>query len=89
MGVYYFEDQNMDTLERSYWADWFTEQKKTCCQDAQEELQEFQEGSRELEAELEAQLTQAEHHNSFLYSPSKTQVSFLRLKTNLFSGCSP
>lgn len=31
------------------------------CQDAQEELQEFQEGSRELEAELEAQLTQAEH----------------------------
>lgn len=31
------------------------------CQDAQEELQEFQEGSRELEAELEAQLSQAEH----------------------------
>lgn len=31
------------------------------CQDAQEELQEFQEGSRELEAELEAQLAQAEH----------------------------
>lgn len=31
------------------------------CQDAQEELQEFQEGSRELEAELEAQLGQAEH----------------------------
>jgi len=29
--------------------------------DAQEELQEFQEGSRELEAELEAQLSQAEH----------------------------
>ncbi|XP_062305179.1 nuclear distribution protein nudE-like 1-B [Osmerus eperlanus] len=29
--------------------------------DAQEELQEFQEGSRELEAELEAQLGQAEH----------------------------
>lgn len=31
------------------------------CYDAQEELQEFQEGSRELEAELEAQLGQAEH----------------------------
>ncbi|XP_054615581.1 nuclear distribution protein nudE-like 1-B isoform X6 [Dunckerocampus dactyliophorus] len=31
------------------------------CHDAQEELQEFQEGSRELEAELEAQLGQAEH----------------------------
>ncbi|XP_061740884.1 nuclear distribution protein nudE-like 1-B isoform X3 [Nerophis ophidion] len=30
------------------------------CHDAQEELQEFQEGSRELEAELEAQLGQAE-----------------------------
>ncbi|KAG9337880.1 hypothetical protein JZ751_027532 [Albula glossodonta] len=31
-----------------------------CCQDAQNELLEFQEGSRELEAELEAQLGQAE-----------------------------
>ena len=31
------------------------------CYDAQEELQEFQEGSRELEAELEAQLSQAEY----------------------------
>ncbi|KAM3864483.1 nuclear distribution protein nudE-like 1-B [Diretmus argenteus] len=34
---------------------------KTSYHDAQEELQEFQEGSRELEAELEAQLGQAEH----------------------------
>lgn len=31
------------------------------CDEAQEELLEFQEGSRELEAELEAQLGQAEH----------------------------
>ncbi|XP_076007759.1 LOW QUALITY PROTEIN: nuclear distribution protein nudE-like 1-A [Genypterus blacodes] len=31
------------------------------CEEAQEELLEFQEGSRELEAELEAQLGQAEH----------------------------
>lgn len=31
------------------------------CQEAQDELLEFQEGSRELEAELEAQLGQAEH----------------------------
>ncbi|XP_051988800.1 nuclear distribution protein nudE-like 1-B [Xyrauchen texanus] len=34
---------------------------KNSYHDAQEELQEFQEGSRELEAELEAQLGQAEH----------------------------
>ncbi|XP_066522009.1 nuclear distribution protein nudE-like 1-A isoform X2 [Hoplias malabaricus] len=34
---------------------------KKSCKEAQEELLEFQEGSRELEAELEAQLGQAEH----------------------------
>ncbi|CAG5903352.1 unnamed protein product [Menidia menidia] len=34
---------------------------KKGCEEAREELLEFQEGSRELEAELEAQLGQAEH----------------------------
>lgn len=34
---------------------------KKSCKEAQEELLEFQEGSRELEAELETQLGQAEH----------------------------
>ncbi|CAB1434248.1 unnamed protein product [Pleuronectes platessa] len=37
-------------------------------QEAQEELLEFQEGSRELEAELEAQLSQAEHRLKDLQS---------------------
>lgn len=41
---------------------------KKSCQDAQEELMEFQEGSRELEAELEAQLGQAEHRIKDLQS---------------------
>lgn len=41
------------------------------CQDAQEELQEFQEGSRELEAELEAQLCQAEHRLRDLQSENE------------------
>lgn len=39
--------------------------------DAQEELQEFQEGSRELEAELEAQLGQAEHRIRDLQSENQ------------------
>lgn len=47
------------------------------CQDAQEELQEFQEGSRELEAELEAQLGQAEHRLRDL------QIENERLKNEL------
>ncbi|XP_023205311.1 nuclear distribution protein nudE-like 1-B [Xiphophorus maculatus] len=46
--------------EVDYWKTQALKYKKSC-QDAQEELQEFQEGSRELEAELEAQLSQAEH----------------------------
>ncbi|XP_020773934.1 nuclear distribution protein nudE-like 1-A isoform X1 [Boleophthalmus pectinirostris] len=41
---------------------------KKSCQDAQDELLEFQEGSRELEAELEAQLGQAEHRIKDLQS---------------------
>ncbi|XP_056285223.1 nuclear distribution protein nudE-like 1-A [Pseudoliparis swirei] len=41
---------------------------KESCQEAREELLEFQEGSRELEAELEAQLNQAEHRMKDLQS---------------------
>lgn len=41
------------------------------CQEAQEELHEFQEGSRELEAELEAQLCQAEHRLRDLQSENE------------------
>lgn len=46
-------------------------QPPTSCQEAQEELQEFQEGSRELEAELEAQLCQAEHRLRDLQSENE------------------
>nr|XP_057905658.1 nuclear distribution protein nudE-like 1-B isoform X1 [Doryrhamphus excisus]XP_057905660.1 nuclear distribution protein nudE-like 1-B isoform X1 [Doryrhamphus excisus] len=46
--------------EVDYWKSQAIKYKKSC-HDTQEELQEFQEGSRELEAELEAQLGQAEH----------------------------
>lgn len=52
------------------------------CQDAQEELQEFQEGSRELEAELEAQLTQAEHRLRDLQTENerlRSEVSNLKV----------
>ncbi|XP_020316367.1 nuclear distribution protein nudE-like 1-A isoform X1 [Oncorhynchus kisutch] len=42
------------------------------CQEAQEELLEFQEGSRELEAELETQLGQAEHRTRVLHSENST-----------------
>lgn len=51
-------------------------------QDAQEELQEFQEGSRELEAELEAQLSQAEHRMRDLQTENekvKNEVSNLKV----------
>ncbi len=41
------------------------------CHEAQEELQEFQEGSRELEAELEAQLGQAEQRLRDLQSENE------------------
>ncbi|XP_072561275.1 nuclear distribution protein nudE-like 1-B [Paramormyrops kingsleyae] len=46
--------------EIDYWKSLSLKYKKSY-QDAQEELLEFQEGSRELEAELEAQLGQAEN----------------------------
>ncbi|XP_061732030.1 nuclear distribution protein nudE-like 1-B [Nerophis ophidion] len=54
---------------------------KTSCQDAREELLEFQEGSRELEAELEAQLGQAERRLKDLISDNqrlKSEVDSLK-----------
>nr|XP_046233572.1 nuclear distribution protein nudE-like 1-A isoform X3 [Scatophagus argus] len=56
---------------------------KNSCQEAQEELLEFQEGSRELEAELEAQLGQAEHRMKDLQSENqrlKNEVEILKDK---------
>lgn len=59
--------------------------------DAQEELQEFQEGSRELEAELEAQLGQAEHRIRDLQAENqrlKSEVDNLKVKVYfLLSQC--
>ncbi|XP_007259784.3 nuclear distribution protein nudE-like 1-A isoform X2 [Astyanax mexicanus] len=46
--------------EINFWKALSLKYKKSC-KEAQEELLEFQEGSRELEAELETQLGQAEH----------------------------
>ncbi|XP_068438968.1 nuclear distribution protein nudE-like 1-A isoform X2 [Clinocottus analis] len=54
---------------------------KESCQEAREELLEFQEGSRELEAELEAQLSQAEHRMKDLQSENgrlRTEVETLK-----------
>ncbi|XP_008327728.1 nuclear distribution protein nudE-like 1-B [Cynoglossus semilaevis] len=68
--------------EVDYWKSQALKYKKSC-QDAQEELQEFQEGSRELEAELEAQLTQAEHRLRDLQTENerlKNEVSNLKEK---------
>uniref|UniRef100_A0A0S7EMA9 NDL1B n=1 Tax=Poeciliopsis prolifica TaxID=188132 RepID=A0A0S7EMA9_9TELE len=54
---------------------------KKGCEEAQEELLEFQEGSRELEAELEAQLGQAEHRVKDLHAENqrlKNEVETLK-----------
>ncbi|XP_066499168.1 nuclear distribution protein nudE-like 1-B [Hoplias malabaricus] len=64
--------------EIEYWKNLSLKYKKSY-HDAQEELQEFQEGSRELEAELEAQLGQAEHRIRDL------QVENQRLKSEVDS----
>lgn len=60
------------------------------CHDAQEELQEFQEGSRELEAELEAQLGQTEHRLRDLQSENerlKNEMSNLKVNGPGDSPC--
>ncbi|XP_061455626.1 nuclear distribution protein nudE homolog 1 [Rhineura floridana] len=53
--------------ERNYWKELATKYKQ-CAENAQEELREFQEGSREYEAELEMQLQQTESRNRDLLS---------------------
>ncbi|CAH2307019.1 nuclear distribution nudE homolog 1 [Pelobates cultripes] len=53
--------------ERQYWKSLAMKYRK-CSEDAQEELQEFQEASREYEAELEAQLQQTEGRNRDIIS---------------------
>uniref|UniRef100_A0A671RB63 Nuclear distribution protein nudE-like 1-B n=1 Tax=Sinocyclocheilus anshuiensis TaxID=1608454 RepID=A0A671RB63_9TELE len=68
--------------EIDYWKCLSLKYKKSY-RDAQEELQEFQEGSRELEAELEAQLGQAEHRIRDLQSENqrlKSEVDTLKEK---------
>ncbi|XP_014034488.1 nuclear distribution protein nudE-like 1-B isoform X5 [Salmo salar] len=68
--------------EIDFWKTLSLKYKKNC-QEAQEELLEFQEGSRELEAELETQLGQAEHHTSVLHSENsrlKNEVDSLKEK---------
>ncbi|XP_072275083.1 nuclear distribution protein nudE homolog 1 [Pyxicephalus adspersus] len=53
--------------EVQYWKELSMKYKK-CSEDAHEELNEFQEASREYEAELEAQLLQTENRNRDLLS---------------------
>lgn len=54
-------------------------------QEAREELAEFQEGSRELEAELEAQLVQAEQRNRDLQADNqRLKYEVETLKVGLF-----
>ncbi|KAM4598070.1 nuclear distribution protein nudE-like 1-B [Polymixia lowei] len=60
--------------EIDYWKSLSLKYKKSY-HEAQEELQEFQEGSRELEAELEAQLGQAEHRLRDLQAENQRLMS--------------
>ncbi|KAM6250081.1 nuclear distribution protein nudE homolog 1 [Porphyrio hochstetteri] len=53
--------------ETSYWKE-LAMKYKQCAENTQEELREFQEGSREYEAELETQLQQTESRNRDLLS---------------------
>ncbi|XP_024075844.1 nuclear distribution protein nudE homolog 1 [Terrapene carolina triunguis] len=53
--------------ETSYWKE-LAMKYKQCAENTQEELREFQEGSREYEAELETQLQQTEFRNRDLLS---------------------
>ncbi|XP_035254339.1 nuclear distribution protein nudE-like 1-B [Anguilla rostrata] len=68
--------------EIDYWKALSLKYKKSC-QEARDELQEFQEGSRELEAELEAQLGQAESRIRDLQAENqrlKSEVDTLKEK---------
>ncbi|KAM9012519.1 nuclear distribution protein nudE homolog 1 [Guaruba guarouba] len=63
------EGQNFSSVEEEtrYWKE-LAMKYKQCAENTQEELREFQEGSREYEAELEAQLQQTESRNRDLLS---------------------
>uniref|UniRef100_A0A673VKH2 Nuclear distribution protein nudE-like 1 n=2 Tax=Suricata suricatta TaxID=37032 RepID=A0A673VKH2_SURSU len=68
--------------ETAYWKELSLKYKQSF-QEARDELVEFQEGSRELEAELEAQLVQAEQRNRDLQADNqrlKCEVEALKEK---------
>ncbi|XP_078097032.1 nuclear distribution protein nudE homolog 1 isoform X2 [Mustelus asterias] len=65
--------------EIAYWKE-LAVKYQHCAQNAREELIEFQEGSRELEAELETQLEHAENRNRDLLSDNNR----LRMELDLF-----
>lgn len=68
--------------ETAYWKELSLKYKQSF-QEARDELVEFQEGSRELEAELEAQLVQAEQRNRDLQADNqrlKYEVEALKEK---------
>ena len=57
-------------------------------QETKEELDEFQEGSRELEAELEAQLEQAEaRQRELLSNKTRLETDNENLKVHLYPSC--
>ncbi|XP_063171058.1 nuclear distribution protein nudE homolog 1 isoform X2 [Candoia aspera] len=71
--------------EKSYWKE-LSAKYKQCAESAQEELHEFQEGSREYEAELEMQLQQLESRNRDLLSEnSRLQMEVESVKEKLAS----
>ncbi|NWS18056.1 NDE1 protein, partial [Pachyramphus minor] len=63
------EEHHFSSVEEEtrYWKD-LAMKYKECAENTQEELREFQEGSREYEAELETQLQQTESRNRDLLS---------------------
>ena len=69
--------------EIAYWKDKALENERMA-KEAKEELEEFQEGSRELEAELEAQLEQAEHKmKEFRSAQNRLQLDNDQIKDKL------
>ncbi|KAH0632067.1 hypothetical protein JD844_020128 [Phrynosoma platyrhinos] len=68
--------------ERDYWKE-LAMKYKECAENAQGELREFQEGSREYEAELEMQLQQMETRNRDLLSDNgrlRTEIESVKEK---------
>ncbi|XP_015746059.1 nuclear distribution protein nudE homolog 1 isoform X1 [Python bivittatus] len=71
--------------EKIYWKE-LSAKYKQCAENAQEELREFQEGSREYEAELEMQLQQLESRNRDLLSEnSRLQMEVESVKEKIMS----